>query len=81
MLVFGSVVDSRTNSAANSRGQWVVHELEFHTAEHCLGDKLKGAVVEAEADLLVSFLSDGPLCVPGSKLPLFPYNRGWSSTQ
>ena len=20
-------------------------------------------------------------CVPGSKLPLFPYNRGWSSTQ
>ena len=24
---------------------------------------------------------DGFLCVPGSKLPLFPYNRGWSSTQ
>ena len=26
---------------------------------------------------------DGGLigCVPGSKLPLFPYNRGWSSTQ
>ena len=21
------------------------------------------------------------LYVPGSKLPLFPYNRGWSSTQ
>ena len=20
-------------------------------------------------------------CVPGSKLPVFPYNRGWSSTQ
>ena len=20
-------------------------------------------------------------CVPGSKLPLFPYNRGWSSTK
>ena len=20
-------------------------------------------------------------CVPGSKLPLFPYSRGWSSTQ
>ena len=23
----------------------------------------------------------GYLYVPGSKLPLFPYNRGWSSTQ
>ena len=34
-----------------------------------------------ESELRITKKSFKTLYVPGSKLPLFPYNRGWSSTQ
>ena len=38
-------------------------------------------VLGCSARYLVSKWIKSPLYVLGSKLPLFPYNRGWSSTQ
>lgn len=45
-----------TKSPQPRRGQWVVHELEFHTAEHCLGDKLKGAWERKLRQIWLGFL-------------------------
>ena len=43
---------------------------------------LKGSGVQDDEGCVVSMLDIYIyIYVPGSKLPLFPYNRGWSSTQ
>eukprot|EP00434_Breviolum_minutum_P005970 symbB.v1.2.005264.t1/scaffold286.1/size306100/3 len=62
----------RLNNDVYTRGQWVVHELEFHTAEHCLGDKLKGSplAMQGPQNMEIRYAFDGDI----------RQDLGWSSS-